>query len=401
MQKRQNTSNSLIAYNKRKKFLKNTFQDDYGRILTQELIGHQVNAEVDYLNFNQEVVDEIEGEEDIAKQEIEGEEDINQVNFQDVEDYILNFNQEGDVEDKKIEDVIKQEIIYQQDDEEEINNLTGIYQQLDFLEKVNPNEDVDNDEDIDRNDHKVERYQPANFSIVEESLQMVNDMQGYKYPSDNFTPLQMGNEFLKGDFARATNDFIKRFGVPPKQEADLFYLLRKYLVGFNLPINFTKAKKKYVSALNDYSEPLTTFKRYDICIRGCCVFVAENKDADKCPICNAYRYRINKSNNNNHINNTIKTAFKQLNYRPIIPLFYFLLSQPGFIIAINYEYKYGDEYTHSTYKYTDVSQGRNYQHHLQEMNYNFREKYNQSTEIINVPLLLSEFYDGVMTTKKV
>jgi hypothetical protein len=409
--KRQNTSTALIQFNKKKSsnsqklsayeslMLKGNQTEKSNTIMQ---IQNKNNTQLTQHSFrNDEYTSNIESFNDeeaninedfgYSKEKIEDDKNSYKDNDEKYEEENYKDSNESD----------------QSDDESVLDILNDDYKQIDFLEDEIKNEnevssvhDDDDDNNIDLLEEiknlQLNDFIPTKFSILEESLKLVDEMQSYKYPLDNLNLLHETSTFTKGEFARDTCAFIKRNNISPKAEAELFNLLRKYLVGFDLPIKLTKKKKNYCSVLNDYSEPINTFKRYDICKNGCCIFVGDLIKHVQCPSCKQLRYRKN---------NTIKkcqgqVAIKQLNYRPIIPLFCFLLAQPGFLAAINYSYKYGDDNTHNLYNYTDVCQGKNYKHNLKQMDANFKRKCDKLKNVINVPILLSEFYDGVQTSKK-
>jgi hypothetical protein len=406
MLKRQNTSNALLKFNKNKtkkteyyweeddEEAKSLRHNNDLNLSEQGLINISDNQEDSFQNFNQN--------------------NINQIDQKELND--LDLTAENIIEDDDVidnEENIEANNKYNYEVEEDIEDQNFNYQQLNFATDQEEKEEIfslhEEEDEEEENDEFyniiIERYKPAAFSIVTDSLEIVKHVETFKFPKDNLNLLHKGGEFLKGDFARDTNAFIKRNALSSKQEAEMFYLLKKYFKGSDLPMELSKKKNNYISVLNDYSEPLNSFKRYDICKNGCCVFVGEVADAMICPICKEFRYRKNKQSVNNFNNNKNVTkgmiAYKQLNYRPIIPLFCFLLSQPGFLIAFNYEYVYGDYTTQNSYKYTDISQGIVYNQHLEEMKENFELKCKDDLQnIINIPILLSEFYDGVMISKR-
>jgi hypothetical protein len=118
------------------------------------------------------------------------------------------------------------------------------------------------------------------------------------------------------------------------------------------------------------------------------VFVEDLIDDNSCPHCNEERY----INNDNEKHTTAKC---RINYKPIIPLLCLLISQPGFLLALNYKYQYGDNLQRNKFKFTDLSDGENYKKNLNEMKENFEAKYgDDNNDIINVMILLSMFYDG-------
>jgi hypothetical protein len=159
-------------------------------------------------------------------------------------------------------------------------------------------------------------------------------------------------------------------------------------------MNFSNRKKNYISTIHKYSEPQYLFKSFDVCRNSCCVFVGELSNNIDCPKCNEYRYLQNNNKTNS------KTAALHLYYKPIIPLLHYLLSQPGFLIALNYEYTYVNPNSNKNYKYTDVFNGSNYKFHMNAMEENYKKNCNPNDNIINVPILFSEFYDGVQFHKK-
>jgi hypothetical protein len=100
-------------------------------------------------------------------------------------------------------------------------------------------------------------------------------------------------------------------------------------------------------------------------------------------------------------------SVKLLYYRPIIPLICELLEFPDFVRALNYKYfktpppPPPDGADEDEFCYEDVSDGRNFKKHMNEMDENFiknEEKY-EST-LIKINLLISQFYDGIQVFHK-
>ena len=247
------------------------------------------------------------------------------------------------------------------------------------------------DDDEDSNEHTVKPIIPL-YSILEDAEFMVHFNSFFRLPDDNLANLYAGTNMTKGEFARDLAAVFKRNNILLKGESEIFSVLNKYFSQIaNLPMKLSTRKKQYVSTLNDYSEPECSFKSYDICRKSCCVFVGALIESTECPECGESRYRSENSKN--------KTAYKHLYYKPIIPLLHHLILQPGFIIPLNYKYQYKNPNSNKSYKYTDISDGENFKIHMKSMEENYKKKCNQK-EIISVPILLSEFYDGVIMNKR-
>jgi hypothetical protein len=206
------------------------------------------------------------------------------------------------------------------------------------------------------------------YSILEDLENMVQDLAHYRLPTDNLEKLYPTTNLTKGEFARDIASVFKRNLISAKGEAEIFGVLHKHFSQIaNLPMTFSTRKKVYVSTINKYSEPQYLFKSFDICRNSCCVFVGELSNSIQCPECNESRYLQNNNKTDS------KTAALHLYYKPIIPLLLYLLSQPDFLIALNYKYVYENPNSDKDYKYTDISNGSNYILHMKSMEENYKK----------------------------
>jgi hypothetical protein len=246
----------------------------------------------------------------------------------------------------------------------------------------------------ENDDNQQENNIPL-YSILEDSAIMAKEFCSYKLPNNNLDKLHPMTNFTIGEFARDISSVLQRNLISAKGEAEIFGVLHKHFSQIaKLPMNLSKKNKVYVSTIHKYSEPQCLFKSFDICRNSCCVFVGELSNNIECPKCYECRY-LEKNNKTDS-----KTAALHLYYKPIIPLLHNLLSQPGFLSAVNYKYTYVNPNSNKNYKYTDISNGSNYKFHMNAMEENYKTKCNPKDNIISVPILFSEFYDGVQLHKK-
>jgi hypothetical protein len=390
--------NSRITLNKNKRLIENIKKPTLNQVLQMET-NKKYKPDDKVMTFEDDLIDNHHSNNNVNSynnnndiNNIDNIIDSNENNFENVDDSIENNvdNEDDYLEENKDTNLLCSNLMTKVMLTTGDNNITeddlddGMAYDCD-----NENNSSDEPQQI------IQTLIPA-FSIVTDCEDILKSIVQFQLPADNLQKINPNddNSITKGDFAREFDSILKQNAISSSGETDLFNFMLKHFKQYDLPVKLTRNKKMYESILKKYKEPGVEYKSYDICRDGCCVYVGMLSDAKECPICKNNRYR-------DTISGLEKTAYKRLYYKPIIPLICLLLAQPGFLIALNYKYQFGSEKNRKDFKFTDISDGITYKKNLDAMNLNYNRKYSNRVDVINVPILFSEFFDGVQirTTK--
>jgi len=278
--------------------------------------------------------------------------------------------------------------------------------------------DENGNEEADENDLKRLKnpiIQPIceGFDINEKIDFEISKVKEFKFPSDDIEPILHNSSITKGEFARELLFILHTHKCNNKVEKDILMLISKCFPNFkdhNLPISQREVIKRgidgvevvttfYQSTVHKYIPPKQKTFCFDICSNGCSTYAGVNEDRFTCIKCLDSRFYPCKQrgctgNDEDQCNHSIESrrAKKNLQYKPLLPLFIQLIKTKGFLDALYFINEDQEENI-----LTDVLDGAEMKLHLHEMEMNGRAYQNKNSgeRYVQVPLLLFLFYDGV------
>lgn len=187
----------------------------------------------------------------------------------------------------------------------------------------------------------------------------------------------------KGDFACGLAEYFAESQTKITDQNALIAFLGKMLKNHcNLPFHYDEngdAKSRIYKHVPQNDEAI----KVDVCKMGDFVFIGPNKDKHMCPKCGSHRFL--------NLDSAV-TAKKTLIYRPIAVTITKLLMLPRFLDVLNYEYVKPD--IGEDTEFMDIRDGEEYIKNEREMHEIFIKKFGENSDVIEVSLLLSTFYDG-------
>lgn len=318
--------------------------------------------------------------------------------------------------------------------EDEIDN-DNYWCQVIEEERDNDNDDSDDNSEIEDSpsvNHPIQfgpispdfLYCKSGFNIVKDTEEIVNNLCSFETPKDfdqQLFPTIKECNIDVGTFANTVHSFAGRHKISKEGVNELLMMFENVFtiphIASNIPLdrNLRKDKFHFSSKINEYVVDSKTHSfTYHICRSGCIVFVGEYSEALSCPTCKKDRfYTCNpcmKANRNVCTHNIeSRTPFAFLQYRPIIPLFVFLIKQPGFLFSLNYVNR--DSPVNSAFSpYNNVMKDNcdcsAYRIAMEKLALSKTEflqanpQYKEQIPFIHVPLILSVFLDGGQVFKK-
>lgn len=322
--------------------------------------------------------------------------------------------------------------IYWQDDnnynisnEEEANHRIEIitnnneYDTLEAFEEGSllSENNIDNDmtHEIYQDDHNIDDDEDiimdsfsSSFNILDECYKIIEIKHNKKFPDDCHSIINIYSNITKQKFCDAYLSLTAKHGMNDFASNDIMLLFSQTCPEINFPIqqsssgNSVCSAKKYVVA--NINNPVLTFHACPTCNDE--VFAGPIKQyLLKCSLCGSNRFTFCtnwscKLKNYEDCMHSLRYRVPRsvVYYKPLIPLFLYLVGSQEFIDA--YKFKYiKPSYTSTAYEIMDVLDGKVGKQHLQEMendNIPLRGKYD-----LFINLLLSLFHDGVQVYNQV
>jgi hypothetical protein len=315
-----------------------------------------------------------------------------------------NFDSYNDYDEKNDEEIH----FYESDqDEADSNSSDDSYAQInvnlldneDLFDNGNEDEHIDNNSCYftDDDDDKI-LYNAWNDVVdLTEKIFSKQNKEGKQLYEDS--------KFTTADFADDISKYLRKYVNIKTGERDLMCILDKFFPKdkYNLPIR-TNRKGFIESDLHSYNQEKVGVLTYDICkSNGCMVYAGEHRNKAICP-CDTPRYRqcTHPSCQKNtgfdeskckHRNTMYRIPQKTMSYRPLLTTICRLLCTNGFLVALDYENR-NNRYNNLS----DVKDSPQCKMHLDKMHNIFANQKFQE-DVIEVNILLSEFYDGAQIYK--
>jgi len=219
-------------------------------------------------------------------------------------------------------------------------------------------------------------------------------------PNDANDPFLPGSAHTKRIAATMMDDFCQAAHLNDRDRLDYLTTMKQLLPpDTNLPIR-TTPHGNLVSEMDKYT--LTDKFRcltFDCCPCGRCVYAGQDAHLDRCKRCNMYRYTPCKHCQQEGFcpHPSARVATVVVNYTPFAGIVFDLLTQPGWMTALNYDNKDREDG-----KIQDLQDGEEFQAHMRSMHQNFQSMLENSDEkdIIEISLVLMVYFDGAQLFKK-
>jgi hypothetical protein len=226
----------------------------------------------------------------------------------------------------------------------------------------------------------------AENSLWKKALEALEDLEMYRerIKTTNAELIYPGASFTKDQCADILITLLQDHTKDYKTEMAFMRALSLLFPsnkGFNLPISLNR-KSFFTSDLYKRTDASVGVISYEICCneRRCMVF--EDESLTECTLCQTAKHPT-------------RIATNIASYRPLTTIIYRLLSTKRFLDALNYTNK-----GHTTNDYMrDIKDGDNYKKHIVEMKSKYQEALRIDNSLVEVNILLSEFYDGVKITE--
>lgn len=291
---------------------------------------------------------------------------------------------------------------------EEDDNSTTDSKDLDIYDYENDYElksALENPEVITKIRDHLSKITLGEFNINDIGEALAEQRNKFVAPVDDEMPLWDGSQKGKGEFARDLRLWAHAHGISATAEKELLLLMQEAFPPglFQLPLRQTE-RKHWVPNIDQYVPPLLKDIWFDICSSSCCVFVGPFAKFERCPLCNKDRFRpctkpLCKKEKRCCCMAKDKNAWKQINYRPLIPLLKRLVRKEGFRAALKFVAP-----KKNIAIITDFLDGNVAKDALAAMHQQFLQRFPRGVddvgEVKEISLLLSEFYDGAQIFKR-
>ena len=207
--------------------------------------------------------------------------------------------------------------------------------------------------------------------------------------NDNRLPLYNGSNVMANDFSDELAIWLSRNSVPILEQDKLVAMLDNNVPIVNWPVRKTLISNKIKSTANLSEELCERYLCVHTCSQGCMAFAGKNDTLTNCLVCNKARYKQGGS-----------TPIKRLHLLPIIPKLIQLICTKNFVEILSCR---REKYASSSNDfYSDVFDGILYKDAMSSMRDQFNKlkaKENNETEIVEISLCASIFYDGISLFK--
>jgi hypothetical protein len=225
----------------------------------------------------------------------------------------------------------------------------------------------------------------AEDSLWKKVLEALEDLEMYRerIKTTNVELIYPGASFTKDQCADILITLLQDHTKDSKTEMAVMRtlsLLFPSSKGFNLPISLNR-KAFFTSDLYKRTDASVGVVNYEICCNEKRCMVFEDESLTACTLCHKAKHPT-------------RIATNIASYRPLTTIIYRLLSTKRFLDALNYTNK-----GHTTRNHMrDIKDGDNYKKHINEMQSHYQEALRIDDSLVEVNILLSEFYDGVQIT---
>lgn len=215
-------------------------------------------------------------------------------------------------------------------------------------------------------------------------------------PTDSNEPLYKNSFMSKRTFADGFDAIVRAQRIKPLAQAQLLAFMQKAFPDADIPMH-TSSAHNTISDVASYVPPSVRLLTVDICPRGnCCAFFGNLKAEIMCSCCFADRFTRCTNRKCKHLpyercehDFSTRVALKTMHYRPLLGLIIELLETDGFLSCLQWTINEPRQN-----KSSDIMHGRNVRKHLTAMHDNFSASNRTDSEVTEVNLLLSLFYDG-------
>lgn len=109
-------------------------------------------------------------------------------------------------------------------------------------------------------------------------------------PENADSPIYTGSHHTVSDFAEAFSHVVAVNKMEERGATQMLSLIKQFFPDANLPCE-NKGFGNTINRTKQYLKKKNSIIDYDVCRGGCCVFVGDFKDLDRCPTCHLPRFR--------------------------------------------------------------------------------------------------------------